>query len=354
MRTLMSGPASVHYGQLYVQSGGRDPELPESFAGHQNGLCGAAVEGTLFLVTGLHTGDVGFGVELYDDAPPIDDSWEEIVEASFRPLGETFLTGFDSGYWPLELELVDYRARYCGWGMDAGHQAAPPEDGEPPVDRYLLQLWPAPPEPDRVIRQTSAQAAYWHDVARKTPPPPTPEQRAELQRARERREAEEREARNLESWGGSIPSERIQDKYMSVLLVQYDRPLLDDLDRATPETLVRIARWAARRGCVATGLDRTDWIATRLDQMDQGLGPRDLTAPPPGTFETDGPILVSTSGGAWPRHLSEPLQALTVIDSTYDDDPLDAAIDTLLRTIDAVGNGHQVITELRQAFPDLS
>ncbi|MEV0795278.1 hypothetical protein [Kribbella sp. NPDC050459] len=352
MRTLMTGPARVDYGQIYVESGERSPEVPESFGGQRNGLCGAAVAGALFLVTGMHTGRVGFGVELYDEAPTVDETWEEVVEASFRPAGGVVLRGWDSGYWPLELEQVDYRVRYCGWGMDAGHDAGPPEEDEPEIDRYVLQFWRAPSAPDEVIKQSSRTAAYWHGVARKTPPPPTPEQRAEMRRAREQREAEERQAAKVASWGGSIPSERIQDSYMSVLLVQYDRPLLDDLDQAGPDTLLKIARWAARRGCVATGLDRIDWIATRLDEMDAGGGPRELTGPPPGTFDTDGPMLVSTVGGAWPHNLSAPLQALTVIDKTFDE-PLDAAIDTLLLAIDAVGDGHQLISELRQSFPDL-
>ena len=72
--------------------------------------------------------------------------------------------------------------RYCGWGMDAGHQAGPPTDDEPLVDRYLLQFWPAPPAPDRVIKQTGKQAAYWHKYAQHQPQPPTPAQRAEHQR----------------------------------------------------------------------------------------------------------------------------------------------------------------------------
>jgi hypothetical protein len=42
-----------------------------------------------------------------------------------------------------------------------------------------------------------------------------------------------------------------------------------------------------------------------------------------------------------------------VIASTYDEDPLDAAIDTLLVAISAVGDGHRVTTELRQSFPHL-
>lgn len=345
----MSGPAFVHYGQLYLQSAGRDPELPESFAGHQNGLCGAAVEGTLFLVTGLHTGEVGFTIELHDDGPPIDDGWEEIVEASLRPGGEAVLTGFDSGYWPLELEQVDYRVRYCGWGMDAGHQAGPQQDGEPPIDRYLLQLWPAPPEPDRVVKQTSAQAAYWHAVARKTPPPLTPEQRAVAQRERERR------ADELRAWGGALPSERIRDVFQSILFVELDRPLLDELDRATPATLDAIARWSARRACAAAGLDQVDWIADALDRMDRGVDQADVFQPPPGALGPEGqPVAIATFGG-WDESLSDAAKVLVVVSSVYDD-PLWAAVDTLWMAIGAAGNGNgrQVIAELRQAVPELT
>ncbi len=71
----MAGPmARVHvsYGQSYVVS---DPEsfglgLEEAFAGQSAGLCGAAVPGALWLTTGLHTGNVGFTVEVRGQAPP--------------------------------------------------------------------------------------------------------------------------------------------------------------------------------------------------------------------------------------------------------------------------------------------
>lgn len=36
--------------------GGDPPGLEETFAGQVNGLCGAAVAGSLFLTFGLHTG----------------------------------------------------------------------------------------------------------------------------------------------------------------------------------------------------------------------------------------------------------------------------------------------------------
>ena len=56
MRTLMTGPAWVAYGQIYVESAEGWGELGECFGGQQNGLCGAAIGGRLFLITGLHTG----------------------------------------------------------------------------------------------------------------------------------------------------------------------------------------------------------------------------------------------------------------------------------------------------------
>ena len=84
-------------------------------------------------------------------------------------------------------------------------------DGEPLVDRYLLQSRRRQPHPDRVIKQTSAQAAYWHREARKMPPPPTPEQRAEMRREQERRHAEEFLAELTREWGGTLPSERVRD-----------------------------------------------------------------------------------------------------------------------------------------------
>ncbi|MFC0623368.1 hypothetical protein [Kribbella deserti] len=127
MRTLMTGPAWVAYGQIYVQSGDRIPELPQSFGGQTNGLCGATITGALFLFTGLHTGKVDFAVELHDQTPPVDETWEDIVEASFRPGPDTALAGWGgSGYWPLDLQQIDYRVRYCAWGMDAGQDTPPP------------------------------------------------------------------------------------------------------------------------------------------------------------------------------------------------------------------------------------
>ena len=167
MRRLFDGRLHVHHGQAYVAASDARAELPEAFAGQENGLCGAAVPGFLFLITGLHTGEVGFAVEAHDGPPPIDGSWEEVVEASFAVTtpGVALVEWSEGDGIPLDIGVGDWRARYCARGMDAAHDETLPE-GAPVIDHYLLQLWPAAPAPDRVVTRTSRTAAYWHRTAR--------------------------------------------------------------------------------------------------------------------------------------------------------------------------------------------
>jgi hypothetical protein len=121
MRTVVSGDVHVSYGQIYVQSDAQvpGPGLSEAFAGQDAGLCGAAVPGALFLLTGLHTGRVAFTVELHGEEPSLDSSWEEIVDASFRPesLPARLVEWGGSTAWDIGLEETDYRVRYCATGI---------------------------------------------------------------------------------------------------------------------------------------------------------------------------------------------------------------------------------------------
>jgi hypothetical protein len=155
----------VHYGQAYVFSGGADEtaDMEGCFRGQANGLVGAALSGELFLITGLHTGQVSFRVETHPSEPPLDDSWEECVEVGFEPGPGVRLVDWD-GTVVCELPLAErpYRVRYEARGMDAGNEADTILAGEQPVDEYLLSIWPAAAAPDRVLRQTSAVADYWH------------------------------------------------------------------------------------------------------------------------------------------------------------------------------------------------
>ena len=95
---------------LQRRPGAGDP-LADAFSGQQNGLCGGAWPGFLFLTTGLNVGYVPFRVERHDEAPPVDDGWEDIVEVSFRPATpEVALVEWGGGHsWPLDLDPTDLR-----------------------------------------------------------------------------------------------------------------------------------------------------------------------------------------------------------------------------------------------------
>ncbi|WP_405841339.1 hypothetical protein [Streptomyces sp. NBC_01518] len=169
MKVLVSDEVHVDYGQIFVASGEDDCDLHDAFAGQEGvGLCGGGTGGALLLLTGLRIGGVDFTAELHDSRPELDESWEEIVEVPFRPVSEeTVLRQWNGkNRWELELEERDYRVRYSAVGMDAGRSKDVREDDEPPTDeRYLLQIWPAAPEPARLLKQTGRAAAYWHAFA---------------------------------------------------------------------------------------------------------------------------------------------------------------------------------------------
>ncbi|WP_280493144.1 hypothetical protein [Nocardia asiatica] len=138
----------VSYGQLYVVSdpGSFSPGLEEAFAGQSAGLWGgAAVPGALWLTTGLHTGDVGFTVEVRGQVPPLDPVWEDVVEVSFHPVSahSWLMQWAGEASWDLDLKEIDYRVRYCARGMDQARQKDTRLDDEPLLDRYLLQFCPA-------------------------------------------------------------------------------------------------------------------------------------------------------------------------------------------------------------------
>jgi hypothetical protein len=160
----------VHYSQAYVfskEEAEDTGDLDAFFKGQSNGLMGARKPGMLFLTTGLHTGHVNFMAEVLEAEPPQDDAWEECVEASFRPgSSETQVVDWDgNSVCVLPLEMSDYRVRYNARAMDEAREQDTVLADEDPIDSYRLLFWPAPPEPDRIVKQTSETARYWHDWA---------------------------------------------------------------------------------------------------------------------------------------------------------------------------------------------
>ncbi|WCN04568.1 hypothetical protein [Streptomyces sp. M92] len=349
MRTVYSGELHVSYGQFYVDSR-RDDDGPAPWAaraGQSNGLCGAAVPGHLFLVTGLHTGRVGLTVEVHGAAPPLDDAWEEVVEASFRPARApaVVLPWGDGPLCTLDLLPTDHRVRYCGRGMDRGREEELAVlEGAAPVDHYLLQFWPAPPAPDVVVRQTSGSAAYWHRHARSLPAagketvPGDPETR---------------------SWGGRLPSRRVREAGGDARgLVPLDRELIDAVDAVCPRTQRCLARWAAHRALTEAGLDGIDWITPALAALDRGDPLPDPFDDPErawGRFFAD--ARTRRTEAAEPDGSGNPLRrttALPALLAAAEPDPLRAALGALFAAAVTHGPGYPALfAEARRRFPAL-
>lgn len=160
------GKLWVHYGQAYVLSPECETLAPEdAFTDQRNGLCGAAVPGGLFLTTGLHTGYVNLRVRVHHVAPPVDASWDEVVEAGWSlNCGPAVLQDWEArAVCEIPLEPGSYRVRYCARRFGQAEEGE--ENDQEPVESYLLEFWPARPEDDAVLKQTSEHAAYWNAAA---------------------------------------------------------------------------------------------------------------------------------------------------------------------------------------------
>lgn len=190
MKVVFDRVVWTSYGQLYLLSGDEwGLDMTEAFAGQANGLCGAGCADRLFLMIGPNTAEVRVRIEVHDGPPPVGDEWEDVVEASFVPasprlrlascMGDNYdLPGLDTGC---------HRVRYSAAGMDEARmaevEAVEDDPAGEPVDRYLLQMWPAPLAPDKVIRQSDGVAVSMHRGVRALPAPPTAEQQVAMAEA---------------------------------------------------------------------------------------------------------------------------------------------------------------------------
>ncbi|MFC3688725.1 hypothetical protein [Aquipuribacter hungaricus] len=166
MPTLFDGEVFVMYGFLYLLPMDAEAELEAGRVGQVNGLVGAAQPERLSIVTGMHTGHVPLRVEALQAAPEPEEGWEDVVEASLTTgAADMYLSAFQDSY-PVTLPAAGtYRVRWSARGMEEARQADARDEGGPVVDRYLMQLWPAPLAPDAVLRQTGTASAYWHELA---------------------------------------------------------------------------------------------------------------------------------------------------------------------------------------------
>lgn len=161
----------VSYGQAYLVAdpGDESPDWNEFFYAGGLGILGVQA-GHAIVLTGLHTGVVGFHLHVSSSDPGAElDTYEDVVEADFEarshrlelvPWGNTAI-----GMLRLPAGPGEYRMRYHARGMDEAGDADM-YSGDEPIDEYLLQVWPAEPAGERTLKITSARARYWQSDKR--------------------------------------------------------------------------------------------------------------------------------------------------------------------------------------------
>ncbi|MGI3780335.1 MAG: hypothetical protein ACRYG2_06110 [Janthinobacterium lividum] len=277
-KVLFDGTIDVSYRFIHMDSGvgGWDQEIDHR-AHQRNGLAGGAQTGFVDLVVGTHSGAVPLRIELHRKVPRLDERWDEIVEVSCDLRGRRLeVSAFDSWLDPLKVrQNGPHRVRYSALRFDD-------EDGrshrEAVLDRYLVQLWPAPMAPDEVIKVTSERAASWHELdpgARTNPSlhEQAADERAEEEAERERRDADNRafeRERRLHRWGGREPSPRLlQVDPGASRLATRDRDLADAIEELPPERQRALALEVARRACAGDHDSPVDW-SPALDALEHG------------------------------------------------------------------------------------
>ncbi|MET7376525.1 hypothetical protein [Micromonospora arida] len=152
----------VHYGFLEIaddQSWGRT-DWTVFFGRRPTGLI-ATSPGEVFLVTGCHTGTVGFTVRVNESDPGPDlEGFEDVVEVPFETSRSELRliqwAGEKSHALPrLSAGPGSYRMRYHCRGMDEAGKSS--WDCRAVVDEYLLQIWPSPAAPPATLKVTSRQ-----------------------------------------------------------------------------------------------------------------------------------------------------------------------------------------------------
>lgn len=363
MQTVFRGPVHVSYSQIYVESRVEDffDELTESRGGQANGLCGAAVPGMLFLTTGLHTGEVELTIEVHEDIPPLTAEWEDVVEVSFRPASEqvALLQWGGTKSWPLRLTPRNYRVRYCARGMDQGRERDTRLSGEPLYDHYLLQFWPGPPAPDRVLRQAARSPGTGTRSPANSRPRPR-RRRGPRPNGLRRWPNSARGSRHGTIWkrAGGAAGRPASGSAASASwsAAQLDRDLVDAVAEVDEDTLRAVARWAARRAMVEAGLASLIPVDQALAALDRG---DDL--PPPfhdhtsaWDVLTDGSVPITTVVSWDGRHerISQQHAAIPALLSAAETDPLSAALGAIWHAGVTFGAGHpRLLADLRIEFP---
>ncbi|BAL89000.1 hypothetical protein AMIS_37800 [Actinoplanes missouriensis 431] len=338
----------VTYGMGSVFSGDEPVDSGAAWLGQENGLCGAAVPGQLELRMATHTGWVPLRVELHDGEPPVDDAWDEIVEALFRPAhGEVHLEIGDGDLYRLALPPGAYMVRYNVRGVDGADVS---EDA--PDSSYLLQFWPAPLAPDRIVKESTSWAA-WHHRHR----PADGHAQAGEDDLHEWDDAEVGDR-----WGDRVPNKRLREVegLALPLISKLDIDLEFTLSQLPDQVHRRVAAWASLRCLEQTGLiDRPDFApaVAALRRGERVPAPFDEPAHINLLFHRSPPARTSVPvppDGDY-EESPEDWAASTVFRSALDDS-LAAVLEVLVGLAFVYGRDgyQQAFADTRAAFPELA
>lgn len=164
---LFDDVVMTDYGQLdllWTDEGGFDGDWDRFFAGQANGLVGAGDPHGIYVNLARRSGGSRVRIEVTKSEPPLlDATFDDVVEVSTTiPAGASPRLEAWGGMGSAalhELESGTYRVRVSASGRDAGDAD---EFADGVVDEYVIQLWPAAVEPDRIVHTVSQNAAYWH------------------------------------------------------------------------------------------------------------------------------------------------------------------------------------------------
>lgn len=130
----------------------------------KTGLASTTEEDYATLLVPRQHGQLPFRLEVHARPPVVDPAWDAVVELSLRGGGPVRMTGW-AGEGVVQgpvLADVDLRARYAVRDGQAGSEQFHQGRGdEPPAEAYVVQLWPSPPAPARVVRAISPWSQYW-------------------------------------------------------------------------------------------------------------------------------------------------------------------------------------------------
>ena len=159
---VFTGELSADYTQVELHPG----DGGHVFGMGDIGLANGELGGPPILTTARQYGSIRLTVQVLDEEPALDPSWDAAVEFSLHTGESVSVTGW-AGEGIIAVPLppaVDVRVRYVVLdGQVAQDQSAEDHTAEGGVgpERYLVQVWPGTQAAPRVVVSSSPWSQYW-------------------------------------------------------------------------------------------------------------------------------------------------------------------------------------------------